>query len=69
MGRVRALLAPEVRFGVAGLVRGIGHRLGLGLRGLLVGVCGGLLGWWRRRTARIIVVNGWRAVFGLEAFH
>ena len=66
---VRALLAPEAHFGVAGLAGCVGHRLGLGLPGRLIGVRRGLLGRWRRWAAWIVVVIGWRADLRLETLH
>ncbi len=65
MGCVRALLAPEVDFGIAIVTGGAGHRGGL-LLGLLrdgVGLdCG--------RIVRPSVIAWWRAiVLGLEALH
>ncbi len=67
VGRVRALLAPEVHFDVAGLANRVVHRRGLGLLAL-VGVCGELVGWWWW-PAGIIVMRQRRVMFWLEALH
>lgn len=67
MGHVRALLTLEVLFGVARLAGRVGHRLGLGLLGL-VGSGGGLVSWWRS-PARIVLVRCRPAFLRLKALH
>ena len=63
MGGVGSLLALEVDLGIAVLMDGSGHRLGLGRLGFILG--GGV---GPGRTARIVV--GWRVSFlPLKTFH
>jgi hypothetical protein len=45
MGGTGALLAPEIDFGIAVLVSGAGHRIGLGKCGFGRGIRGGRIAW------------------------